>query len=87
MELDKYKKGVQWLNELLYKVQFEVDRLKIIISKITNDVARMKRNGRTVVNCVLKNMLFNKGGCGMRRYDFLKHFHSHDSHESNKYNL
>ena len=60
VEVEKYTKGVLWLHELLYQVQFTPERLKVLITTMTNDVARMKRSGRTVVSCLLKNMLFNK---------------------------
>ena len=65
VEEEKYTKGIAWLHELLYKVQFTAERLKVLITKMTNDVARMKRSGRTVVNCLLKNMLFNKSKCSV----------------------
>ena len=39
VEMEKYKKGVQWIRELLYQVQFTVDRLKIMATKMTNDVS------------------------------------------------
>ena len=61
VEMEKYKKGVQWIRELLYQVQFTVDRLKIMATKMTNDVSQLKRNGRYVVQTLFKGIVFNKG--------------------------
>ncbi|XP_077994627.1 uncharacterized protein C05D11.1-like [Glandiceps talaboti] len=61
VEREKYSVGVQWLHELLYQTQFTKERLKIISTKIINDVARVKREGRSVVAAVLRDLNFQKG--------------------------
>ncbi|XP_029633499.1 uncharacterized protein C05D11.1 [Octopus sinensis] len=60
VEREKYHKGVQWLKELLYKVQFTKDRLKIGATKIVNDVPMLKRRGPAVVRTVLYSLLYNR---------------------------
>ena len=40
VEREKYACGVRWLYELLYSLQFTVDRLTVVGTKMVNDVAR-----------------------------------------------
>ncbi|CAH1271971.1 Hypp4744 [Branchiostoma lanceolatum] len=58
LEMEKYTKGVQWLRELLFQTQFTVDRLKIIATKMANDVARQKRSGAKVASTIINDMNF-----------------------------
>ena len=60
VELEKYAKGVQWLQELLYAVRLTPDRLKVIATKMLKDVTRMKRKGSSAVGAVMRNMLFTR---------------------------
>ena len=36
-------------------------RIKIVATKMLNDVTSMKRKGRTVVNCAINSLLYKKG--------------------------
>ncbi|XP_011145031.2 uncharacterized protein C05D11.1 [Harpegnathos saltator] len=60
LELEKYEKGVQWIKELLYDTELTVDRLKIIATKMVNDVAQQKRNGSKIAGHLMKGLLYNK---------------------------
>ncbi|XP_076234685.1 uncharacterized protein C05D11.1 [Calliopsis andreniformis] len=60
LEIEKYEKGVQWIKELLYNTELTPDRLKIIASKMVNDVAQVKRRGNKVVGDLMKGLLYNK---------------------------
>ena len=40
METEKFAQGIQWLRELLYQIQFSVDRLKIVATKVINDIPK-----------------------------------------------
>ena len=40
MEVNNFEKGIQWLRELLYSVQFTAERIKIVGNKIINDIPR-----------------------------------------------
>ncbi|XP_033646112.1 uncharacterized protein C05D11.1-like [Asterias rubens] len=76
VEIEKYKRGVQWLQELLYQTQFVAERLKIVASKMMNDVARLKRDGRTIAVAALKELNFIEGSnfyvaSMMRQHKFL----------------
>ena len=36
----KYGIGVRWLQEVLYQVQFSVERISVVATKMINDVNR-----------------------------------------------
>lgn len=40
VESEKYTRGVEWLHELLYQIQFTRERLSVVAQKMVNDVAR-----------------------------------------------
>ena len=61
MEAEKYEKCVDWLRELLFQSQFTVERVKIIGTKMLNDVAQLKRSGRSVVKTLIRDILYQKG--------------------------
>jgi Zn-dependent M16 (insulinase) family peptidase len=59
--MEKYERGVHWLSDLMYRVVFSPQRIKIIAQKMVNDVSRMKRKGPIVVKCLSRNMIFERG--------------------------
>lgn len=61
VETSKYEKGMQWLQELLYKTKFTLDRIKVIALKMNNTVAQAKRSGRNVASYAMKNLWYSKG--------------------------
>ena len=40
VEREKYERGVRWLHDLLYGLQFSTDRVVVVATKMVNDVAR-----------------------------------------------
>ncbi|XP_072172090.1 uncharacterized protein C05D11.1-like [Diadema setosum] len=60
VEKEKYASGVRWLQDILYNVQFTADRIRIVGQKMMNDVAKLKRDGRTVALTVLRDVNFGK---------------------------
>ena len=40
VEREKYVRGVEWLREALYNVQFTAERVGVVTNKILNDVPR-----------------------------------------------
>ncbi|KAK2579672.1 hypothetical protein KPH14_011595 [Odynerus spinipes] len=60
LEPSKYQKGVQWIKELLYETELISDRLKIIATKMINDVAQVKRQGSRIVKDLMKSLTYNK---------------------------
>ncbi|RHZ59352.1 hypothetical protein Glove_364g19 [Diversispora epigaea] len=45
VEATKYKKGIQWLKDLLWNTEFTAERLKICTTKLLNDIPQSKRQG------------------------------------------
>lgn len=60
VQCEKYHKGIQWLKEILYQVQFTEERLKIAATKFINDVPMLKRHGAAVARTVLYNLIYSK---------------------------
>nr|CAD7430732.1 unnamed protein product [Timema monikensis] len=60
LEPAKYSRCVTWIRELLYQTQFTVERLRILASKIANDVAQVKRKGNKVVSDLMKGLVYNQ---------------------------
>jgi len=61
VEFDRYLKGIRWLKDLLYAVQFSADRIHIVANKILNDVTTLKRDGRKVAQTMLRAVGYNEG--------------------------
>eukprot|EP00795_Rhopilema_esculentum_P010837 gene10837-19653_t len=61
METSKFERGIQWLRELLYKVQFTADRIKIVATKILNDIPNEKRSGKKVAQALIRDIYYVKG--------------------------
>lgn len=59
-EASKYKKGLNWIRELLYQTKFTADRIKVIALKMSNAVAQTKRSGRRIVSYAVKNLWYSK---------------------------
>lgn len=60
VQCEKYHRGVQWLKEILYQIQFTEERLKIAATKFINDVPMLKRHGAAVARTVLYNLIYSK---------------------------
>ncbi|KAK4880203.1 hypothetical protein RN001_008349 [Aquatica leii] len=58
VEPEKFERGIIWLRELLYQTQFKVERLKIIASKMINEVAHAKRSGSSMVLYLMKALRY-----------------------------
>eukprot|EP00112_Aurelia_sp_Birch-Aquarium-sp1_P017903 Seg42.13_Seg42.8 transcript_id=Seg42.13_Seg42.8/GoldUCD/mRNA.D3Y31 product="putative protein C05D11.1" protein_id=Seg42.13_Seg42.8/GoldUCD/D3Y31 len=61
MEVSKFEKGIQWLRELLYSIQFTEERLKIVGTKILNDIPNAKRSGKRVAQALIHDIYYVKG--------------------------
>ncbi|RWS10415.1 uncharacterized protein B4U79_04417 [Dinothrombium tinctorium] len=59
VEVEKLEKGVVWLRDLLYQTQFTPERIKIVATRMLNDIAQYKREGYFVVKSLLKAITFN----------------------------
>lgn len=61
VEFDKYMKGVHWLKDLLYGVQFSVERIRIVANKMLNDVAKLKRSGQKIAETLMRAVTYKEG--------------------------
>ncbi|KAG9302935.1 hypothetical protein G9A89_022352 [Geosiphon pyriformis] len=59
VEASKYAKAIQWLRDLLWYTEFTSERLKIIASKLLNDIPANKRDGNKMASAVLRTVLFD----------------------------
>ena len=68
VELDKYNTGVDWVRQLLFQTRLTADRLRVVATKMINEVAEVRRNGRFVANALITGMLYTRGetGCSGR---------------------
>ncbi|XP_014676544.1 PREDICTED: uncharacterized protein C05D11.1-like isoform X2 [Priapulus caudatus] len=60
VEVDKYRKGIQWAGELLFRTVLTAERVRIIATKMMSDVSRCKRNGQRVVLAAIKDVNYSK---------------------------
>jgi len=60
MSIAKYERGVRWLYELLFCSQFVQDRLKIIATKMINEVSKKKREGSFIVKSLVNELAYCK---------------------------
>ena len=59
MEVDKYAKCIQWLEEILYCSQITPERIQVIAQKLLKAAIDLKRSGRQVSQSLIAKMLFN----------------------------
>lgn len=77
MERDKYSEGIRWLSELLRHTIFTPERVRVIASKMANDVARIKRKGNKMALALIRNLVFDEKSNHVhssliRQYNFLQ---------------
>ncbi|XP_059607775.1 uncharacterized protein C05D11.1-like [Phlebotomus argentipes] len=60
VEPRKYATGVRWLRELLHDTEFTVERIRVCVAKMVNDVAQAKRKGNSVVHDLLKALFYRR---------------------------
>jgi len=59
--VQKYGRGVRWLQDVLHSVKFTKDRLLVVATKMINDVARLKRKGAQVAKVLHRTIVFTGG--------------------------
>ncbi|PKK78220.1 hypothetical protein RhiirC2_730303 [Rhizophagus irregularis] len=60
VEASKYVKAIQWLNYLLWHTEFTAERLKIVASKILNEIPEAKRDGYDMTSTVMQLINFDE---------------------------
>jgi Zn-dependent M16 (insulinase) family peptidase len=53
-ERAKYSEGIAWLQKMTWHTRFDVERLKVIATKLLNDIPQQKRDGSRVSNSFLR---------------------------------
>ena len=69
LEREKFSRGVEWIHDLVYRVVFAKERVKVIATKLENSIADMKRDGYTVTRAMLG--LVTYGGVSNRHWNTL----------------
>jgi len=59
VEKVKYKEGIKWLHDLLFKTIFSEDKLKINVSKLLNEIPQKKRKGPVMTRASIYNLNFD----------------------------
>lgn len=57
----KYKKGVQWLKEVLFASQLSADRIRVKANKLINSIGEAKRSGPKLLQLMFNDVVFKKG--------------------------
>lgn len=77
LEREKYTEGICWLSDLLRQTVFTAERVKVIASKMANDVARIKRKGNKMALALIRNLVFdgksNHAHCSLIRQQHFLH--------------
>ncbi|KAL7748791.1 hypothetical protein RI367_005704 [Sorochytrium milnesiophthora] len=55
----KYKRGLEWLEDLVFYGVFDPERLVIAAKKLLSDVPRQKRDGSTIASLKMRSILLN----------------------------
>ncbi len=76
LEQDKYSDGIRWLSDLVKHTNFTPERVRVIASKMANDVARIKRKGNKMALALIRSLVFdyksNHVHCSLiRQHQFL----------------
>jgi len=60
-DAERYKLAVEWMHHMLYDVQFLPERIRVVAQQYVNSAAEEKRDGWTVVNFLMKYLIYEKG--------------------------
>ena len=64
VEVSKYQKGINWLRELLFDVQFLEERIKVVAKRMVSDLALARRKGNRVVSDLMRSLNFDEKSNG-----------------------
>ena len=66
VERQKYAKVIQLFAESFFRIQFDIERLLVIVKKLLNAIPDMKRSGDRMAQEMCKKMLFTAEGSNVR---------------------
>lgn len=58
VERSQYARGIQWLKELLFDTQFIEERISVVVKRMLNDLALIKRKGGKVTSDLLRSVIY-----------------------------
>ncbi|KAF9208991.1 hypothetical protein BGZ49_006848 [Haplosporangium sp. Z 27] len=56
---DKYKEGISWLQKMTWNTRFDADRLKVIATKLLNDIPQQKRDGSRMSRACMNHITYD----------------------------
>lgn len=59
VEVSKYEKGINWLREILFEVEFLEERIKVVGKRMVSDLALARRKGNRVVSDLMRSLNFD----------------------------
>ncbi|KAF9918748.1 hypothetical protein BX616_006122 [Lobosporangium transversale] len=59
IERTKYYEGIAWLNKMTWHTRFDVDRLKVITTKLLNDIPGQKRDGSRMARACMDVLAYD----------------------------
>ncbi|KAF9175181.1 hypothetical protein BGX20_007750 [Mortierella sp. AD010] len=57
---DKYNEGIAWLQNMTWNTRFDADRLKVIATKLLNDIPQQKRDGSRMSRACMNYLTFDQ---------------------------
>jgi Zn-dependent M16 (insulinase) family peptidase len=59
-ENTKYSKAVEWMKNILFNTIFQIEKIKIVISKLINDITNFKNKATNITKSTSKFINFDK---------------------------
>ncbi|KAG0305550.1 hypothetical protein BGZ98_003958 [Dissophora globulifera] len=59
-ERTKYNEGIAWLQKMTWNTRFDVDRLKVIATKLLNDIPSQKRDGSRMARACMNFLTYDE---------------------------
>ncbi|CAH1389034.1 unnamed protein product [Nezara viridula] len=60
VEPKKFEQGIKWIQELLYNTVLTEERVKVLATKIVNNVSEIKRKGNAMAYDLMRGLLYGK---------------------------
>lgn len=60
VEKAQYEEAIKWLNDLLWNSTFDIERLRVVAAKLSQDLPRQKRNGFRIATSTAESLLYDK---------------------------
>ncbi|KAF9586373.1 hypothetical protein BGW38_006117 [Lunasporangiospora selenospora] len=71
-ERSKYEEGIAWLRKMTWNTRFDVDRLKVIATKLLNDIPQEKRDGSRMSKSCMSFLTYDHDDSNIAALGILK---------------